>query len=589
MILCRSVVAVSVGLMVTLSAPGQEAVDQGAAVIRPWSGYWWPFSEGGLTGPLAKYDQLTRCRAVDWEKENGRADPNAPRWHGYCHAQAAAAIMEREPQQAGRISWNGRSLEISVGDQKGWLAACHTMDLVEVHGDRFGDGDPEEELSDLRPEHLWHILQLYIRERGVPVVLDVEPDREVWNYPVFEYSIRYRPTDTPGLFRATLTLWMADIAVPSGYIGTQILKHTYTFTFRMRENAVVVGSGRWTGLSRDDHPDFAWYPYAAVAENPEVNYELIQSLLAQVEPREDVSPEEESQPSQTPPDSSSERQTPQVSQPAREEGTSISSEAESSEPCGGGVSRPYPAPQRTTPGPTTDESTLEPRPPSPSEKPSPVRPAGAEPATISQRTLLSPQELLSILVCETSCFKFDVSVDRFDGGRYFPGETYQVLGSSAQPGYLYLFLIDPNGELTLLYPMPGQDNRIAGQIQVPKSEDRFAFLVPETPGLYRIRALVTSEPIAIAGMWPKRGKVRHEPPVGFLAPSVPAELVKGEAPRWHPASRKIARMLLDSPEPPRGIVAEVLQEMDPRTILGCFAQDEIAFYVESRREEHRSE
>jgi hypothetical protein len=52
----------------------------------------------------------------------------------------------------------------------------------------------------------------------------------------------------------------------------------------MRAGAVVMGSGRWTGRSREDHPDFAWYPYLARAENPEVQYATVRQLLGQASP-----------------------------------------------------------------------------------------------------------------------------------------------------------------------------------------------------------------------------------------------------------------------------------------------------------------
>ena len=40
-----------------------------------------------------------------------------------------------------------------------------------------------------------------------------------------------------------------------------------------------MGTGRWLGPSVEDHPDFAWYPFVAVAENPEVEYTAVQRLL----------------------------------------------------------------------------------------------------------------------------------------------------------------------------------------------------------------------------------------------------------------------------------------------------------------------
>jgi hypothetical protein len=81
------------------------------------------------------------------------------------------------------------------------------------------------------------------------------------------------------LYRADMTLLMADDAVPPNYVGTKTRKQTYQFTFQMRDGNIVMGSGRWTGPSVKDHPDFAWYPTKAVAANPEVIYAKVQRLV----------------------------------------------------------------------------------------------------------------------------------------------------------------------------------------------------------------------------------------------------------------------------------------------------------------------
>ena len=74
-------------------------------------------------------------------------------------------------------------------------------------------------------------------------------------------------------------------------------------------------------------------------------------------------------------------------------------------------------------------------------------------------------ELMGLLATETSSFGVDITVDQFDGGKYRVGETLAVTGSSDRAGYLYLLRVDPNGDLTQLYPRTGDDNRIeAGRI-----------------------------------------------------------------------------------------------------------------------------
>lgn len=520
----------------------ETIVDEGKVSVLPWSGYWWPFQEGGLTGPLAKYDRLTGRRAVRWEERNGRADPQAPPWHGYCHAVAAAGVMEPEPRQRGTLQ-DARRREpfmITVGDQKGWLTACHTADVAEIHGDRFGDKEGPEDPADIAPDQLWHLLRLYIRDRGVPVVLDIEPGPEVWNYPVFAYRLVSRPDEAAGRFRAELTLWMADNSVPPDFVGLQVRKQTYTFSFRMEGGAVVMGSGRWTGLSRQDHPDFAWYPYAAVAENPEIDYDRVKELLTRLETSAPTEPSGEGQDRPEPP-----RPPEEPTEPT-----------------------PPPSP----PGPQPEVTVRPPEAPAP-----PVLPSGGAPPVLEESLVLSPQELVALVTARTSSFKFDVTVDRFDGAEYRPGETYSIVGATAEKGYLYIFLIDPSCELRLLYPQLGQENDVDGAIKIPKPGDILAFRVPDQPGLYRLKAVITRKPIRMVGLLAERDRHSGQPTPSRRAQSREQSTAKGCGFHWHPASRKLVRDILtaytkghEPAEELRGLTVEA---------LGGFAQDEVAFYV----------
>ena len=198
-----------------------------------------------------------------------------PKWHGYCHAWAAASVLEKEPNED-RIE---RSVALSVGDQKGLLTSCHTEDLANSWGDRFGDGEGSENPKDLRPDRVWHLLQMHLGQQKVPLIMDVEAGEEVWNYPIYGYSIRYQPTGGER-FAADLILLMADDAVSPSYRGTKVRKQTYQFTFTMRGGNVVKGTGKWTGESREDHPDFAWYPYKTVATNPEIIHRKVLRLAS---------------------------------------------------------------------------------------------------------------------------------------------------------------------------------------------------------------------------------------------------------------------------------------------------------------------
>ena len=379
---------------------GGEEIGRARAI--PWSGYWWPHRQGKMLVPLSKYDSIADRRAADWERLHYPSGPTVPAWHGYCHAWAASAVREVEPNKARcRQSPVGAEVEFRVGDQKGLLAACHTSDVANTYGDRYGDNAGSEDKQDLAPDTLWYLLKLYVKQRGVPLILDIEAGPQVWNYPVYAYEVKHLPSGDRGEQSCQLALSMADNGVPPDYVGVKVRRQTYQFTCRIRNGSIVMGSGRWVGRSLEDHPDFAWYPFVAVAENPEMNYATVRQI---------ISKPDEPPPADTPPEDPEEQPADATPEPPRTE------------------------PEVQPPTVTTPE------------------PPDAEPEAV----VISPMELVALIAGRTSSFGLDVKVDRFDGGTYKVGETFFIEGSSERPGYLYLLHLDGRGELTLLYPLPGR-------------------------------------------------------------------------------------------------------------------------------------
>ncbi len=579
------------------ASQAETTVERAEARFVPWSGYWWPLSAGGLNGPLGQYDRATGARALAWQKEHRPTRPDAPRWHGYCHAWAASCVMEPEPVRPVRVTaQGGGSLTLSVGDQKGMLAACHTNNVANVYGQRTEEGDQPD--GDLAPDALWRLLKLYVEQQGVPLVLDLEPGSEVWNHPVYAYEVRYARPDASGTSHARMTLWLADDNVPPDYVGTRVRRQDYTFSFRMRGGSVVLGSGQWTGRSRQDHPDFAWYPYVARAENPQVQHSVVQQLVS----RRDAAPPVADRPQPPAP--------PEPAEPTRPE-----------------------------------------EPPAQPEQPEETPTVPQQPPAAARPLLLSPMQLVALVTDRTSSFGFDITVDRFDGAHYRPGETFSVRGSSERAGYLYLLHIDAEGELTLLYPLAGQDNRIPAQkpFLLPAETDRFAFRVLPPAGLNRVKAVVTTRPLALSGLTAvpvqqqspaqqqapirqqqtpvqqeapvqrqsqvqqspaqrqapvqrqqpvqqqtpvqQQAPVQREAPVHQQAPSSQLPTPSSQPPnsqppsvrqyfRWHPAQRRQIRAVLVEYLQTERVDRRQLELADPQELLGAFAQDEVMFYVE---------
>lgn len=593
--LLRSLTAAvfSLALLIQNAPANDDVLEEAHSRTVPWSGYWWPHHQGAILLPLSKYDQLTGAKAAEWEKKHHPSGDAVPKWHGYCHAWAASAVLDREPAQDRDATREERKARLQVGDQKGLLAASHASDIANTYGDRFGDGEGSEEPQDLAPDTLWRLLNLYIKQQGVPLVLDIEAGPEVWNYPVYAYRIRKTGEREDGARTAQLSLWMADNGVTPNFVGLKARYQTFQFEYRMRNGAVVMGSAKWIGPSEKDHPDFAWYPYVVQPENPEVQYAVVRELL------------------RLPPE-------PPAADPARP----------------GSTAAPATPPATGTP---------------PAVRPRPSQPAITPAGILPDVTMLSPVELVALMANRTSSFTLDATVDRFDGGRYAAGETFKVRVATEKPGYLYLMHVTPDGQLFQLYPQAGQDNRIAAgkTITLPAAGSPIAFLATEPVGVHRIKAIVTERPLILSGLLADppaaespRQQQQQKPDQETSAPSVnqqqqqtarknngpakdsspaqqssagtrkpqsdqernsgkPTTSVEtgqdsrssspesGQAQvettaagfRWHPTQRQQLEQWLRDYLRDEAEVPPELQSINVKQLLGPFAQDEVAIYV----------
>ena len=537
-----------------------DGLERGIAAFTPWSGYWWPIREGRLLIPLGKYDRLTGHTAAVWEKKHNPPGPNVPQWHGYCHAWSAASVLEDEPAKMRVVHASRVRVGLDVGDQKGLLTSCHTQDLANSWGDRFGDGDGSEDPQDLRPDQLWRLLKLHLGQQGVPLVLDVEAGEEVWNYPIYQYEIRYQPT-RGGQCKANLTLLMADDAVPPTYQGTKVRKQTYQFTVKMRGSSVVSGSGQWIGRSKQDHPDFAWYPFTAVATNPEVVHAKVKKLVTA--DQEEPATEPDTQPTNTDTQPSN-----TDTQPSNTDTQPTNTDTQPSDT----------STQPTQPANGSSDSTVE-RP----------RPAG-------RPIVLSPMELVALIANKTPSFEFDVMLDRFDGASYRPGETFFVRVKSEKAGYLSLLQVDSTGTPALLYPTCGEDNRIvAGKlIEIRPRGAAGGFPVIGPAGVVRVKAVATSRPLAFTGsleefqsQTPRQSQAPNQRQSGRQDASKGKQAAAASKPtqvqpvqfRLHPTQRQQVQKLLSQKDPQAD--AAQLGCQKPEEILGPFAQDMTTYYVDT--------
>lgn len=263
--------ALCFGLVLQSPQPANGFEESARSQKSVWSGYWWPLRRGEIVVPLSKYDKQTGKKSAEWEKKNNPAGSEVPQWFGYCHAWSASTVLENEPKQ---VLQSG-SQSLTVGDQKGLLAIIHADDDAEFVGTRYEAGG---DFTDVEPTALWSALKTYIKEKGVPIVADIEPGEPVWNYPVYAYRTQLIPRGNKGF--GTIEIWFADDAVGKDFVGLKALYKKYTFELQLDANGnPVMGSGKWTGRSVKDHPDFLWYPTCTKPENPEVETVQVKRML----------------------------------------------------------------------------------------------------------------------------------------------------------------------------------------------------------------------------------------------------------------------------------------------------------------------
>lgn len=230
------------------------------------------YREGDNSGPMRKHDRVTGANALGWERKN-HYDTDYPKWYGHCHAWAAAAVSEVEPVRP--VRYEGETFY--VGDMKALLTEAHYGDKATVFGERNtgGNADPQ----DIYPDALWKLLQDYVGEQGLPILIDSEASKEVWTYPLYAYTVDFeKARGSDNLYECEMTVFLADLKVSPDFVGTLPLRKTYTFTVRMKDGVIEEGSGRWTGESRTKHPDYAWYPASRGQENEDLVYSLAQRL-----------------------------------------------------------------------------------------------------------------------------------------------------------------------------------------------------------------------------------------------------------------------------------------------------------------------
>ena len=257
---------------------------------RPWNGYWWPLRNGGLcTGkdynnypsPTEKYDiAFNQPLFATWWELTHHYEPDGPSWHGHCNGWAVASIFEPEPSH--KCTYN--SIVFYVGDLKGLLTEAHQWAYggESVYGTRYDGDDNQQAYEDIYPLDFQNVLEMYLKDNHLPILIDSDPTLEIWTYPVYKYELSY--TEENNIRHCTLTIYCATDAYndsvldPDDTGDDHVYKKTYTYDLTLDSNGEPV-SGVWTGDSVDDHPDFAWYPEIDRRANQYISLDNVHEIL----------------------------------------------------------------------------------------------------------------------------------------------------------------------------------------------------------------------------------------------------------------------------------------------------------------------
>lgn len=227
----------------------------------PWSGWWWPYRQGGLaTGvgyrghpaPLEKYLMVTEGTTsgplISWYL-NRYYDPNALRWFGLCPYFARAAILDAYEI----LPSSENNIVLRVGDKKGLLTLCHDFVLAEIT------------VNGQDPVNLHYWLLEYIGRQKKAFMVDLDPGGEVWYFPFYAYDMQIIRTSMTE--SVTVVVSYADDYVAPDYMGTREQQKTYTYTLSLDAQGNIIG-GQWTGNSIIDHPDILSFPISSAAQCP---------------------------------------------------------------------------------------------------------------------------------------------------------------------------------------------------------------------------------------------------------------------------------------------------------------------------------
>jgi hypothetical protein len=259
-----------------------------------WTGWWFPIFEDlmfakkdGVLSPLQKYDWYVWTRTG--KQVNPRTakieqnhpllyDPKAFKDSGRCDSWAKASSYTKEPRQP--VTRNG--VTFSVFDLKALLTSSYdVVEGIQGVGQEFeklrksSRKQDYPEYGDLYPDQLHRLIEVYLKDKRKPFLIDYDPYTEKWNVPVYMadmYIYAYEGDNTEifevagspdeVIFKVNVDIYYADnhIKDRKNFVGIEhkVIELEYELYARKVEGTKYkVVYGEWMGASRRKHPDYA--------------------------------------------------------------------------------------------------------------------------------------------------------------------------------------------------------------------------------------------------------------------------------------------------------------------------------------------
>jgi hypothetical protein len=275
--------------------------DSGEVATPIWDAYWYPYSQNGTArrnnpydlSPMEKYDAVTNRQnlATNWELQQA-ARLGRISWAGHCNGLAAASTMSQEPRQSvfyGNINFTPDDIKALLIEawQGGGATVGSRCDTNNIAKDAYGR-IVLDACRDLNPATLHLALTNFIGRFRKPIIIDIDPTEQVWNYP----AISYRVLRKDSLTARDANWWLQDRneegyqynanAKSFEYYQTEIsfkdgTKRIYEYILELDTYGYIIG-GEWYGSSKTQHPDFVWRHSQPTAENPYIDVNVVYDI-----------------------------------------------------------------------------------------------------------------------------------------------------------------------------------------------------------------------------------------------------------------------------------------------------------------------